>query len=386
MQCIAIIPARGGSKGIPRKNLRPIGGVPLVVRTVRAALDAATVDEVYVSTDDGEIASVAEAAGAKVIHRPAELSGDTASSESALLHGLDQLAANGVKPETLVFLQCTSPFTTGAEIDACVEALYREEAAVSFSVVQDHGFLWGVAADGSARGINHDETKPRQRRQDLPPQYRETGSIYALRTEDFRAVGRRFCGRAVLVPVDAPLVEIDSEDDFRLLDALAAGRHPIGAVPAGIRALVMDFDGVLTDDRVLVTDEGHEAVLCSRGDGLGLEALRRAGFKLLILSKERNPVVSARGAKLRIEVLQGIEDKLGALGVWLSEQNLGWRDVAYMGNDVNDLACMQAAAWAIAPADAHIRAKACAGFVTVRDGGVGAVREVCDLLLAQATS
>lgn len=383
MRCIAIIPARGGSKGIPRKNLRPIGGIPLIVRTVRAALEAHRVEDVYVSTDDAEIASVAEAAGAKVIHRPAEISGDTASSESALLHGLDHLTANGIEPETLVFLQCTSPFTTGEEIDLCVEALRREAASVAFSVIEDHGFLWRVTADGAAQGINHDEKRPRQRRQDLAPQYRETGSIYALRTRNFRAVGQRFCGRAVLVPIDAPLVEIDSEDDFRLLHALAAGRQPAGAAPRGIRALVMDFDGVLTDDRVLVTDEGHEAVLCSRGDGLGLEALRRAGFKLLILSKERNPVVSARGTKLQIEVLQGIEDKLGALGAWLGNQGLTWQEVAYMGNDVNDLACMQAAAWAIAPADAHVRAKECAGFVTARGGGVGAVREVCELFLEQ---
>ena len=117
---VAVIPARGGSKGVLRKNVRPLAGVPLVARAVRAALAARSVDLVVVSTDDDEIAAVASAHGAIIIRRPAAISGDTASSESALLHALDDLAGRGIAPSTLVFLQCTSPFTRGEDIDAMV--------------------------------------------------------------------------------------------------------------------------------------------------------------------------------------------------------------------------------------------------------------------------
>ena len=122
---LAIIPARGGSKGVPGKNLRRVGGRSLVERAVDACRAARLVEAVYVSTDDAEIAASAEAAGAKVIMRPAELCSDTASSESALLHALDQLIMVGEEPEVLVFVQCTSPFIAPDDLDRGVELVVR---------------------------------------------------------------------------------------------------------------------------------------------------------------------------------------------------------------------------------------------------------------------
>ena len=116
---LAVIPARGGSKGIPAKNLQQVGGVPLVCRSIRAAQASNGVGRVVVSTDDDAIAAAAAHEGAGVIRRPAPLAGDTASSESALLHALDVLEEQGPLETELVFLQCTSPFTSGDEIDAC---------------------------------------------------------------------------------------------------------------------------------------------------------------------------------------------------------------------------------------------------------------------------
>src|SRR5262245_33385601 len=113
MKVFALIPARGGSKGIPKKNLQTVGGVPLVERCARAALDARRVHGVFVSTDDREIADCVRAAGGGVVERPAEISGDVASSEAALLHALEQWQAEGQLPDVLVFLQATSPFTRG---------------------------------------------------------------------------------------------------------------------------------------------------------------------------------------------------------------------------------------------------------------------------------
>jgi YrbI family 3-deoxy-D-manno-octulosonate 8-phosphate phosphatase len=379
---VAIIPARGGSKGVAGKNLQLVGGLPLVARTIRAASAAKLVDRVIVSTDCQRISSTALEAGAQVILRPPDISGDTATSESALLHALDTLELQGLQPDTVVFLQCTSPFTSPQDIDLVVDSLKNSEANVAFSVCRDHSFLWSVDEDGLARGINHDSTHPRQRRQDISPQFRETGAIYAMRTKPFRERGSRFCGPALAICVSSPSIEIDTLQDLELARALATKTDPVAnRSPVGLRALVMDFDGVHTDDTVWVTEDGKESVRCSRADGLGLEKLRKAGLRLLVLSKERNPVVAARAKKLQIDVLQCVEDKLTALEKWLREHGFAATETAFIGNDINDLDCMRAAGWSATPADAHPEARAAASYVCGNKGGRGALREVADLIL-----
>ena len=151
----------------------------------------------------------------------------------------------------------------------------------------------------------------------------------------------------------------------------------------GVRLIVFDFDGVFTDNRVLVDEDGREAVFCSRADGIGLQALSRIGVGSLILSTETNPVVSARAAKLRIECVQGLGDtKWAALEAILAERGLDAGDVAYVGNDVNDLDCLQRVGISICVADAYPDVLEIVTYVTVRPGGQGAVREVCDLIVA----
>ncbi len=151
---------------------------------------------------------------------------------------------------------------------------------------------------------------------------------------------------------------------------------------AKLRLVVFDFDGVMTDNRVLVMQDGTEGVLCNRSDGLGIGMLREAGLALLILSKEENPVVSARARKLRIECMQGIDDKLAALKALLSQRGIDAGDVAYVGNDLNDLECMEHVGLPIAVLDAYPQVLRVARLVTTRPGGHGAVREVCDWILA----
>lgn len=148
-----------------------------------------------------------------------------------------------------------------------------------------------------------------------------------------------------------------------------------------VRLLILDFDGVLTDNRVLVNEEGLEAVFCHRGDGLGLEMLRDAGLEALVLSKERNLVVAARCRKLGLACHQGQDEKLTTLKGLCSERSLSKEQVAYVGNDVNDLECMSWVGLAVAVADAEPVVVKAADFVTRKRGGLGAVREVCDLLL-----
>lgn len=383
----AIILARGGSKGIPGKNLAKVGGVPLVARAVRAARAAQGVDAgVWVSTDDVGIAEEARAHGAEVIDRPAEIAGDGASSESGWLHGLQVIRATHPGLTRLVFLQCTSPFTTGADIDACLTAQDAQGADCALSVLPDHGFLWAKGADGFARGTNHDETQPRQRRQELAPSYLESGAVYTVDAARFEATGSRFCGRVALAVLDHPPVEIDTPDDLAVVSAIAAVRDRAPVDPArlrSLRAVVMDFDGVHTDDLVDTDQGGTETVRTSRRDGMGLGLLRaRTDLRLMILSKEQNPVVAARAGKLQIEVHHGVDDKALLLRAWLAEAGLDAADVLYVGNDVNDLEVMAMVGLSACPSDAHPSALAAAEWVLPLPGGRGALRAMADQILA----
>lgn len=389
---MAVVPARGGSKGVPGKNLRLVGGTPLVERAVRSCRLAAAVDAVYVSTDDETIAAVAERAGAEVIWRPAELASDLASSEAALIHALDQLNASGVTPQTLLFVQCTSPFLDPAALDEAAALIDEHRADSVFSAVPSHRFLWRdaepAAAIGRVRGVNHDPAV-RQRRQERPPEYLETGAFYGLDVAGFRAFRRRFFGRIGLVEVsELTALEIDTAADLTLANALAPmldgprAAPPVPREPVEVDVVITDFDGVHTDDAVTVDQNGTESVRVSRADGLGVERLTGAGIPMLIVSKETNPVVGARAAKLGVEVLQAVEDKASAVSAWLAVRAVPAQRVAYLGNDVNDLAVMAAVGWPVAVADAHPDVQRAARLVLSRPGGSGAVRELCDLVLA----
>lgn len=386
---LAVIPARGGSKGVPGKNLRTVGGVPLVVRAVRACRAATRVSQVVVSTDDDAIAAAAVAAGARGVRRPPTLSGDTASSESALLHALDSL---GDDPPVLLFVQCTSPFLDPADLDAAVDLVASGAADSAFAAVETYEFLWRRAGK-QVVGVNHDASV-RPRRQDREPDHRETGGFYAMDTAGFRRAGLRFFGRTAVVPVaEHTALEIDSPLELAMADALAPlvdGAIGLDVPPpdllSGIDAVVTDFDGVHTDDAAYVDASGGELVRVSRADGLGVAALRDAGYPLLILSKERHPVVTARAAKLGVEVRQGVDDKATAVRSWLADRGLDASRVAYLGNDVNDLAAMAVVGWPLAVADARPEVQAAARLVLSRRGGDGAVRELCDRVLADARS
>jgi N-acylneuraminate cytidylyltransferase len=152
-------------------------------------------------------------------------------------------------------------------------------------------------------------------------------------------------------------------------------------LPTPVYALVMDFDGAFTYNRVIVLEEGREAVSCSRSDGWGITQLRKTGLPMLILSTETNPVVQARADKLKIPCRHGISDKALALQSWLEEKQIDPANVVYLGNDQNDLTCMALAGCAVAVADAHPDALALADITLSRAGGEGAVRELCELIL-----
>lgn len=380
MTTVAIIPARGGSKQVPRKNVQKVGGVPLVARAVHAALAADGIDLVAVSTDDAEIAAISEAAGARVIPRPVEIAGDTATSESAILHALDELAASGVDVDVVAFLQATSPFIPSEALAGAVAMVRSSEADSVFSAHETYGFLWRRDAVGAAAAINH-EAAHRPRRQDREPHYLETGAFYVFSAAGFRESRHRFFGRTAIAEVpEWTAIEIDDEQQLRIARSLAAlheAQHPIP-----VKAVVTDFDGVHTDDTAIVDADGGERVRVSREDGMGVSLLRSAGVPMLILSTEVNPVVRARADKLRVPVLHGLDDKAAALRTWASAQDIDLADIAYLGNDVNDLPAMSLVGWPVAVANAHPRVLEAARVVLTREGGRGAVRELVERVLS----
>ncbi|MGW7634964.1 cytidylyltransferase domain-containing protein [Streptomyces decoyicus] len=414
---VAVIPARGGSKGVPAKNLAAVGGVPLVARAVRECRAARLVTDVVVSTDDAGIAAAARGAGAVVVRRPGDIAGDTATSEAAVLHAMDAYEAeHHTRVDAVLLVQCTSPFLVREDIDSVAAAVVEGGADSALTVAPFHGFVWRDAADDAdvspapaerpvgatvpaqptatapatltttgGYGVNHDKSF-RPRRQDRPQDLLETGAAYAMEAAGFRAGGHRFFGRTELVRTDpARVLEIDDPHDLaraRALAPLLDAPRP-GALPTldDIDAVVLDFDGTQTDDRVLIDADGREIVAVHRGDGLGIAALRKAELKLLILSTETNPVVAARARKLRVPVLHGIDRKDLALKQWCEEAGIAPERVLYVGNDVNDLPCFDLVGWPVAVAGAHDVVRGAARAVTATPGGSGAIREIAAWLL-----
>uniref|UniRef100_UPI0015F095F1 HAD hydrolase family protein n=1 Tax=Streptomyces phytophilus TaxID=722715 RepID=UPI0015F095F1 len=241
------------------------------------------------------------------------------------------------------------------------------------------------AAPAQGYGVNHDKSY-RPRRQDRPQDLLETGAAYAMRTPGFREHRHRFFGRTAPVRTDAARVlEVDEPDDLTRARALA----PLLDVPGpgslptrrDVDAVVLDFDGTQTDDRVYIDADGRELVAVHRGDGLGIAALRRAELKLLILSSEKNPVVAARARKLHLPVLHGVDRKDIALKQWCEEEGIAPERVLYVGNDVNDLPCFGLVGWPVAVAGAHAIVRDAARAVTSTPGGDGAIREIASWIL-----
>jgi N-acylneuraminate cytidylyltransferase len=177
LNVLAIIPALGGSKRLPRKTLRLLAGKPLIAHSIERARQTKSISRIVVSTNDPEIAAVSRQYGAEVLWLPAEISGGTATSESALLHAMDYLQeTEGYKPALLVFLQCTSPFTLPEDMDGAVQVLLDENADSVLAVTPFHYFLWQRDEKGDLVGINHDKgIHPLHK--DCEPQFLETGAV-----------------------------------------------------------------------------------------------------------------------------------------------------------------------------------------------------------------
>ncbi|WDE95975.1 acylneuraminate cytidylyltransferase family protein [Lentisphaera profundi] len=220
MNIVAIIPARGGSKGIPGKNIIDFCGKPLINWTIEAALGSNIITRTIVSTDDMKIASVSGECGAEVIMRPDALSGDISSSEVALLHVLEELKSKeNYQPDLVVFLQCTSPLTIPEDIDGTIRALLEKKADTALAVTDFHYYLW-EENNNEVLGINHDKSV-RLMRQEKEPQYLETGAVYVMNYSGFINYKHRFFGKTVIYKTPPErCFEIDDAHDLIIAESI----------------------------------------------------------------------------------------------------------------------------------------------------------------------
>ncbi len=296
-EILAIIPARGGSKGIPRKNIREFAGYPLIAYSIAAGLQAELISRVIVSTEDHEIADVARTFDAEVpFMRPVELAQDDTTDLPVFDHALRWLEKNEVyRPDLVVQLRPTSPIRPKDLVDRAIEILLHHPEADSVRGVvpagQNPHKMWRINPEGLMRPLlkvdDMDEpyNAPRQK---LPPVFWQTGHIEVIRPE---VITRKnsMTGETILPAYIDPSFTVDLDDlrDWayfervvreRDLDMVHPGRTP-RPWPEKISLVVFDFDGVMTDNRVWVDQSGVESVAAHRGDGTGIEMLLEAGVK-----------------------------------------------------------------------------------------------------------
>jgi YrbI family 3-deoxy-D-manno-octulosonate 8-phosphate phosphatase len=395
---LGIVPARGGSKSIPGKNIKPLGGVPLLAYSIAAGLQSKRVHRVVVSTDDPEIASVAQKWGAEVpFTRPPELAEDDVPDLPVFLHTLQWLEEHEqYRPDVVVQLRPTSPFRPTRSVDEAVEALLENPNADSVRCVTFSGQnpfkMWRIE-DGQLwpllkTSLNEPYNMPRQK---LPTTYWQTGHIDVIRTATILQK-HSMTGDCILSHVIDPqyAVDLDTQVQWRfaehllheIVDGIVLPEQKYGPELKGVGLVVLDFDGVFTDNRVFVSQDETEMVACSRGDGLGLGMLRKAGVPAVVLSTEVNPVVAARCKKLDLPYHQGVADKAEVFDRLAIEYGVDRESVIYVGNDVNDLPAMAKAGISVAVADAEPEVLRIADIVLTRKGGRGAIRELCDRIIA----
>ena len=405
-EILTLIPARGGSKGIPRKNIRSFAGYPLIAWSIAAAKQSELVTRIIVSTDDEEIASVAHECGAETpFLRPSEFAQDNTTDLPVFEHALQWLEENEIyMPEFVIQLRPTSPIRPIGMVDNAIRILLEHDDADCVRGVVPAGQnpfkMWRFSGEDKplsplleVPGIAEPYNAPRQI---LPPVYWQTGHIDAIRVSTIKNK-KSLTGDVIYPLVIDPryTVDIDNLSDWAKYEALARSGlemvtpgTPYGVkrpMPEKIALIICDFDGVITDNRVWVDQDGHETVAAYRSDSVRVKELREIGIEVMILSSEPNRVVEARARKMGVEAVHGValHDKGRVMREILEQKNLKAENVIFIGNDINDLPCFAVAGWSVAVADAFPDVIRAADYVLSKNGGHGALREICDLILSK---
>ena len=379
MKKIGIIPLRKGSKGILGKNKKKMLGRPLFSWVLTEAIFS-NLDFVYVLTDDLEIIEFVERQyhwtnKVKAMLRNDENASDVASTESAMLEFSEKINHDY---DILCLLQATSPLTLAKDINKGLEKITKEGFDSSLSVVKTHRFTWNI--DGSPQ--NYDVFN-RPRRQDFAGLLVENGAVYCTTKEAFAISQNRVSGNIGLVKMtEDSLYEIDTEKDWLIVEELLINRLKKQKETNIITHFVLDVDGVFTDGTVFYSKEGELTKQFDMRDGMGLEILREHGIEVMVMTSELSELVAQRMRKLKIEnAFLGVKDKYALLQHLLIEKSIQASNIAYIGDDVNDLANMCSVGWSMTPNNATTIAKQHADIVLTHESGCGAIREACHFIL-----
>lgn len=379
MKKVAIIPIRKGSKGIPGKNKKKMLGRPLFSWVLGEAIFS-DLDEVYVFTDDEEtLAFLAKeyawSPKVKGLLRNEDNANDTASTESAMLEFAEKINFDF---DLLCLLQATSPMTTSANINEAIANMYVPNTVSVLSVVKTHRFTWNE--DGTPQ--NYDVFN-RPRRQDFNGLLMENGAIYMTTKEAFLASKNRVSGKIGLIEMpEETLHEIDTLSDWTILENLLANRQKNQKQQQQITYLVLDVDGVFTDGCVYYGAEGELMKKFDMRDGMGLEILRQNSVEVVVITSENSDLVAKRMQKLQIKhTFLGVKDKYSFLQNFVNEQKTTWGNLAYVGDDVNDLANLCTVGWSFAPNNATTIVKQHVDVVLNNSSADGAIREVCEWIM-----
>lgn len=380
MKKVAIIPLRVGSKGIPLKNRKRILGRPLFTWVLGEAIFS-RLDEVYVYTDDQWIIDFisneyAWTSKVKVLKRPKNTATDTASTELAMQEFVKQINYNY---DILCLLQATSPLTKRDDINRCLSLVEQGEFDSALSVVETKRFIW----NNTGESLNYDFAH-RPRRQDFDGMLMENGAVYATAKKQFAESGIRIGGNIATVPMaEETLAEIDEPVDFSLIENLVQDNlQQMKGQGAKVKVLFLDVDGVFTPAQVTYDKNGELSKSFSLQDGMGLQLLRESGVQVVVITSENSKIVQARMDKLGIKHLyMGVKDKFSRTEDILKELGVSRNEVAYMGDDINDISCLSSVGWGITPQNGVPTVKSIADVVTAAYGGQGAIREAVEFIL-----
>ncbi|MFP4500147.1 MAG: cytidylyltransferase domain-containing protein [Candidatus Hydrogenedentota bacterium] len=385
MSRVAFIPARGGSKGIPHKNIRPFCGRPLIYWVARAAQDCSAIDAVYLATEDAAIADTARALGLsklRVIERDPATATDEASTESALLD-----FAGRVDFGHAALLQGTSPLLTADDLDRGWELMASGAYDSVLSVVRQKRFRWRVEENGAAQPENY-AVQARPRRQQFDGYLVENGAFYITSRARLEADQCRIGGRIGVaeMPEDT-YYELDDATDWTIMEALLTRRlrRVHGPLADRMRNLIFvasDIDGCLTDSGMYYAEGGDELKKFNTRDGKGFGLLRESGLVTGIITQEDRALNTRRARKLHIDELrQGAKDKVAVMEELLEHLGLDWAQVAFFGDDLGDVELLRRVGVSACPVDAIPEVRAVADFVIDVPGGHGAFRAFAERIL-----
>lgn len=379
MKKIGFIPLRKGSKVIVGKNKKKMLGRPLFTWVLTEAIFS-SLDAVYVFTDDEDILDFVASHykwtnKVKGILRNEQNANDTASTESAMLEFSEKINHDY---DLLCLLQATSPLTLAADINKAMAKIENENFDSAVSVVKTHRFTWN--SNGTPQ--NYDIFK-RPRRQDFDGLLIENGAVYCTKKEAFLSSKNRMSGSIGMIEMpEETLIEIDSATDWMIAENLLLERQKRQKKSSKIDYLVLDVDGVFTDGCVYYSKDGELSKKFDMRDGMGLEILRENNVEVVVVTSENSELVAKRMQKLKIEnTFLYVKDKFSFLKHFLQDKNSSFDAVAYIGDDVNDLANLCSVGWSFAPLNATDIVKNNVDIVLTNESGKGAIREACEFIL-----